>query len=129
MSGSSTECSQKFLGKVSNAGSSFAGRSRKPEVERPLSTVHKRVTIAKQTVILEGTPDGWTAITQQGVFTNPWKGRPYSSITSCCKSVAYRLRRGHWPKKLERQLAKAQISSPIDSRSIETSPQKSGATL
>ena len=90
-------CSKTPLGKVSNAGTSLTGRGRKSEQERPLSVVHSRHTWAGHLVILEGSPEGWTAITEQGVFINPWKNRPFSSALSCHKAVRYRLKKGRWP--------------------------------
>jgi len=101
-----TERSQKSLGKVSNAGSSFAGRSRKPEVERPLSPTHVRVELAGHVVFLEGSAAGWTAITEYGVFINPWKERPFSTKESAIHAVKRRLQKGKWPGKLGRRLAK-----------------------
>lgn len=101
-----TECPKKSLGKVSNAGSSLTGLRRKPDTGRPLSTVHSRCNWAGHVVILEGSPEGWTAITEQGVFINPWHNRPFSSPISCHKAVRYRLKKGHWPKSIEKRLAR-----------------------
>jgi hypothetical protein len=101
-----SECSQKSLGKVSNAGVSLNKHRRKPEVERPLSSF-KRRTWSGQVVILEGTQEGWKAITPQGVFINPWKNRPFSTLKSCCNAVEYRLKKGHWPTKIRHRKPEA----------------------
>lgn len=106
-----TECSQKFLGKVSNAGSSLAGRSRKSEAERPLSVVHEKCELAGNTVFLEGSPAGWTAITEQGIFINPWKNRPFSTKESCVHAVKRRLQKGRWPTKLGKRLAQQEVAA------------------
>lgn len=101
-----TECSQKSLGKVSNAGSSLTGLRRKPEVERPLSPQHVRVEVSGHIFFLEGTSSGWTAITEQGTFINPWKERPFSTKESAIHAVKRRLQKGRWPTRLGKRLAK-----------------------
>lgn len=94
-----SECSQTSLGKVSNAAVSLTSHSRKTEAERPLSksVTHVRVESGGSFFILEGTAEGWTAVTKEGVFVNPWKNRPFSTKESARHAIRYRLKRGRWP--------------------------------
>jgi hypothetical protein len=98
------ERSQKSLGKVSNAANFLNSHRRKSEVERPLSTTHCRVEEAGKVAILEQNDQGWTIITQQGVFINPWKNRPFSTYGSAAHVIRRVFRKGKWPTKKARRI-------------------------
>lgn len=99
-----SECSQKLLGKVSNAANFLNSHRHKTEVERPLSTNHYRVEEAGKVAIIERSDQGWTIITQQGVFINPWKNRPFSTYDSAAHIIRRVFRKGKWPTQKARRI-------------------------